>query len=302
MHCILYNHSLNNPPLDIYAVRTSDVMWRTPPSSLFPLLHAITVSWFQVHPVLVSSDKYKRPYVIISVTCQMYCLSLTKYYSMSWCPSISRTSDCRFQQPAWKSVERAASLQKICINWQLLPIESFTAIEYLDQHSPGILLELHRLHRERSISPEHPTCHTIELWGLRIVMASRTANSKQWMLGSKFEQRMPHHNGIKELWETKWKFPVQSLHYAGAICYTDPLTSYGSARKVFIHSTMGNTRILNQYLGSWLRWGLPRFAEGRYADTLVEWYQRRLWGRLHWSLLSYRRTPFPTRGWNSCGG
>jgi hypothetical protein len=42
-------------------------------------------------------------------------------------------------------------------------------------------------------------------------MASKTANNKQWMLGEKFEQRMPHHNGIKELWETKWKFPVQAL-------------------------------------------------------------------------------------------
>ncbi|RDL38656.1 uncharacterized protein BP5553_02996 [Venustampulla echinocandica] len=30
---------------------------------------------------------------------------------------------------------------------------------------------------------------------------------KIWRLGDKFEARMPHHDGIKALWETKWKFP-----------------------------------------------------------------------------------------------
>jgi hypothetical protein len=33
--------------------------------------------------------------------------------------------------------------------------------------------------------------------------------SKTWLMGtSAFERRMPHHDGIKALWETKWKFPV----------------------------------------------------------------------------------------------
>ncbi|KAF4624535.1 hypothetical protein G7Y89_g13634 [Cudoniella acicularis] len=30
---------------------------------------------------------------------------------------------------------------------------------------------------------------------------------KNWILGEKFDARMPHHDGIKALWETKWKFP-----------------------------------------------------------------------------------------------
>lgn len=39
-------------------------------------------------------------------------------------------------------------------------------------------------------------------------MPSKVANTKQWILGKKFDEKMPHHDGIKELWETKWKFPV----------------------------------------------------------------------------------------------
>jgi hypothetical protein len=36
-----------------------------------------------------------------------------------------------------------------------------------------------------------------------------TPEKKSWILGEKFDQRMPHHDGVKELWETKWKFPVR---------------------------------------------------------------------------------------------
>ncbi|KAK4143537.1 esterase FrsA [Dichotomopilus funicola] len=37
---------------------------------------------------------------------------------------------------------------------------------------------------------------------------------KQWIMGAEaFEQRMPHHNGIKELWETRWKFPCTKSLY-----------------------------------------------------------------------------------------
>lgn len=35
---------------------------------------------------------------------------------------------------------------------------------------------------------------------------------RQWIMGTKaFGARMPHHDGIKALWETKWKFPVSFL-------------------------------------------------------------------------------------------
>lgn len=34
---------------------------------------------------------------------------------------------------------------------------------------------------------------------------------KHWIMGQEaFEARMPHHDGIEALWETKWKFPVSA--------------------------------------------------------------------------------------------
>lgn len=33
---------------------------------------------------------------------------------------------------------------------------------------------------------------------------------RTWLMGSEaFERVMPHHAGIRALWETKWKFPVR---------------------------------------------------------------------------------------------
>ena len=33
---------------------------------------------------------------------------------------------------------------------------------------------------------------------------------RTWLMGSEaFERTMPHHAGIRALWETKWKFPVR---------------------------------------------------------------------------------------------
>lgn len=29
-----------------------------------------------------------------------------------------------------------------------------------------------------------------------------------WILGEKFNETYPHLSGVKALWETKWKFPV----------------------------------------------------------------------------------------------
>lgn len=35
---------------------------------------------------------------------------------------------------------------------------------------------------------------------------------KHWLMGDEaFEARMPHHDGVQALWETKWKFPVSFL-------------------------------------------------------------------------------------------
>jgi hypothetical protein len=40
------------------------------------------------------------------------------------------------------------------------------------------------------------------------------AERRTWLMGTQaFEARMPHHTGIKELWETKWKFPCTKSLY-----------------------------------------------------------------------------------------
>ncbi len=40
---------------------------------------------------------------------------------------------------------------------------------------------------------------------------SREKPPRNWIMGAEaFERRMPHHDGIKALWETRWKFPVSS--------------------------------------------------------------------------------------------
>lgn len=66
---------------------------------------------------------------------------------------------------------------------------------------------------------------------------TKMESKKTWVLGDKFEARMPHHQGIKELWETKWKFPVgiQKNVYKTN-------TYIPSVLKVCIHFTMENMR------------------------------------------------------------
>ena len=42
--------------------------------------------------------------------------------------------------------------------------------------------------------------------------ATDSGLGRQWIMGTEaFEARMPHHDGIKALWETKWKFPVSLI-------------------------------------------------------------------------------------------
>src|SRR3978361_819764 len=50
------------------------------------------------------------------------------------------------------------------------------------------------------------------------------ATKKSWIMGEKFESKMPHHNGIKELWETKWKFPVSAKTLLAFGTYTKQCT------------------------------------------------------------------------------
>jgi len=47
-----------------------------------------------------------------------------------------------------------------------------------------------------------------------------SGKGRQWIMGTKaFEARMPHHDGIKALWETKWKFPVSPLTFFAACVF-----------------------------------------------------------------------------------
>lgn len=34
---------------------------------------------------------------------------------------------------------------------------------------------------------------------------------KLWRMGDAYDKKMVHHEGIKQLWESKWKFPVWHL-------------------------------------------------------------------------------------------
>lgn len=40
------------------------------------------------------------------------------------------------------------------------------------------------------------------------------SEGRAWIMGAEaFERRMPHHDGIKALWETKWRFPCTKSVY-----------------------------------------------------------------------------------------
>jgi hypothetical protein len=38
---------------------------------------------------------------------------------------------------------------------------------------------------------------------------------RSWRMGDAYEKKMAHHEGIKQLWETKWKFPVSCRRIRG---------------------------------------------------------------------------------------
>ncbi|KAF7943023.1 hypothetical protein EAE96_010969 [Botrytis aclada] len=43
--------------------------------------------------------------------------------------------------------------------------------------------------------------------------ATELGDGRTWTLGDKFEAKLPHHEGAKALWETKWKFPCTKSVY-----------------------------------------------------------------------------------------
>lgn len=52
---------------------------------------------------------------------------------------------------------------------------------------------------------------------------------KHWILGDAFAIRSKHHDSIKALWETKWRFPVFIVALESA--YWDSLTLSGQCLK-----------------------------------------------------------------------
>lgn len=42
-------------------------------------------------------------------------------------------------------------------------------------------------------------------------------NGRTWTLGDRFVAKFPHHEGVKALWETKWKFPVGATSKLSAV-------------------------------------------------------------------------------------
>ncbi|EJT68533.1 hypothetical protein GGTG_13891 [Gaeumannomyces tritici R3-111a-1] len=54
--------------------------------------------------------------------------------------------------------------------------------------------------------------HKVE--DLDVASSKPSSSGRNWIMGAEaFERRMPHHDGIKALWETKWKFPCSKGLY-----------------------------------------------------------------------------------------
>ncbi|KAI1343227.1 alpha/beta-hydrolase [Xylariaceae sp. FL0016] len=68
------------------------------------------------------------------------------------------------------------------------------------------------------------------------VSATSRPAPENWLLGTEaFERRMPHHDGIKALWETKWKFPCSKTVYPfhdGAYADFEPIFADLIARDI----------------------------------------------------------------------
>lgn len=63
--------------------------------------------------------------------------------------------------------------------------------------------------QQKREAPAFPVKQTIPAGSL-----SATVPGRQWIMGQEaFECKMPHHEGIKALWETKWKFPCSKSLY-----------------------------------------------------------------------------------------
>ena len=68
--------------------------------------------------------------------------------------------------------------------------------------------------------------------------------ARLWRMGDAYERTMPHHQGIKQLWETKWKFPASHIHQMKATA------NKVSAQKVSTHSTTAKWQTSSPYFSN----------------------------------------------------
>lgn len=67
--------------------------------------------------------------------------------------------------------------------------------------------------------------------------------AKLWRMGKEaYEKKMPHHEGMKQLWETKWKFPVCIASRRSGF-----FSDFDSAQLAYTHSMMERWKTLNLY-------------------------------------------------------
>jgi hypothetical protein len=72
--------------------------------------------------------------------------------------------------------------------------------------------------------------------------------ARSWRMGKEaYERKMVHHQGIKQLWESKWKFPVSFSR--GGVLKSERADDVGSAQSQYIRSMMESLRISS--LCSW---------------------------------------------------
>ena len=64
------------------------------------------------------------------------------------------------------------------------------------------------------MSPQRTAASAASVGAAAAVEEVEGKPTKHWIMGvDAFERRMPHHDGIKALWETKWKFPCTKSVY-----------------------------------------------------------------------------------------
>lgn len=63
--------------------------------------------------------------------------------------------------------------------------------------------------------------------------------ARLWRMGKEaYQKKMPHHEGMKQLWETKWRFPVCTI--SGNPSF---VSDWNSAQSAYTHSMMENLKI-----------------------------------------------------------